>query len=92
MMSILEIFHRKRSAPKPLAQYGEATIMRKQPDTRTSIIGVAVRLEDEAGDASDEDWYELWDELHHQGDLWRHWGHVLSFDSAEEPDLIKNEQ
>ena len=45
-MGILEMFSRKTSAVRQPAQCGEAIIVRKQANTRTSIIGVAVRLED----------------------------------------------
>jgi hypothetical protein len=48
-MNILEMFSRKDSGPRQPAQCGEAIIVRKQADAPTSIIGVAVRLENGPG-------------------------------------------
>jgi len=45
-MSILGILSRRVSKSRPPAQCGEATIACKQANTRASIVGVAVRLED----------------------------------------------
>ena len=50
-MSILKDLFCNASAPRPAAQRGEATV-RKQTDTGTSVITVAVRLEDLAGRSS----------------------------------------
>jgi hypothetical protein len=47
-MGILKDLLRKDSSPRPAGQRGEATV-RKQTDTGTSVITVAIRLEDLAG-------------------------------------------